>query len=158
MIDVTVRFVSHPGLFTKLCRFAQNGFWATHCEAIMPDKRRLSAWFLKGGVRILPADYDAGEFDREQFVTLSLTGPQASAFFNFLYDQVGKPYDWRSIVAFYAQWFRPSWQEDDAWFCDELLAGALVAAGVFPQKMASERNRITVFDFYLVSGMLAKGE
>ncbi len=64
MQEILIRFVSHPGIFTWLCRWAQYGFWATHCEVVLADGRRLGSWFTRGGVRVVPADYDAGEFDR----------------------------------------------------------------------------------------------
>ena len=156
--ELTVRFVSHRGIFTALCQFAEYGFWATHCEVRLPSGHHLGSWYSKGGVRIVPHDYDAGEFTRELYVTIEVTDEQARIFYAFLDNQVGKPYDWRSIVGFYLPNFRRDWQRRDAWFCDELIAGALVACGKFPQRVANERNRITVFDFSLLTGMIAKEE
>lgn len=40
--------------------------------------------------------------------------------------QVGKPYDWGAIAGIA---LRRNWQEDDAWFCSELIAWAFEAAG-----------------------------
>jgi len=156
MSKIVIRFASHPGIFNALCRFAQYRFWATHCEAVLPDGRRLGSWFHRGGVRILPPDYDDGLFTRELFVTLKATDEQEKAFYDFLYAQVGKPYDWRSIVSFYIKFGR-DWQADDSWFCDELMAAGTVTCGLFPKEMARETHRITVFGFFLLASMITEG-
>lgn len=40
--------------------------------------------------------------------------------------QVGKPYDWTAICGIP---FRRNWQEDDSWFCSELVAWSCEQAG-----------------------------
>jgi len=164
MTDVIIRFVSHRGIFNWLCQFAQDGFWATHCELVLDDGRRLSSWFHntwfgKGAVRIEPADYDAGTIIREEFVTVKLTPEQSEKFHEFLNAQMGKRYDWRAIVAFvYAFRHGRIWQEDDAWFCDELFCGAFATCGKFPQKMAVEYSRLTVRDLSLIISSMVGGD
>jgi uncharacterized protein YycO len=146
MTAIRIRFVAHPGIFTWLVRLAQYfQFWATHAEVILPDENRLGAWFLKGGVRIEPHDYDRGAFTREQIVSLSCTEAQADLFYGFLRAQLGKPYDWRAIVFFFGS---RNWQEDDSWECIELLAAALAHCGLFPQQMTARFSRITPRDLY----------
>lgn len=41
--------------------------------------------------------------------------------------QIGKPYDDSALIGFLMPWRR--WDEADKWFCSELAAAALVAAG-----------------------------
>lgn len=40
--------------------------------------------------------------------------------------QVGRPYDWSALAGMV---LRRDWQEDDAWFCSELIAWAFAQAG-----------------------------
>ena len=156
---ITLRFVSHPGPFDVACKIAQYWFWPSHCEAILTSGERLGSWFLDGGVKIRPPGYDKNGFSKELIINLPATEEQKSAFFNFLQKQVGKPYDWRAILSFYSVSQDRDWQEDDSWFCSELIAGALAASGLFPQKMAVGFSRITPRDLVLlISAMTIKAE
>ncbi len=40
--------------------------------------------------------------------------------------QIGKPYDWTALIAWL---LRRDWQEDDSWFCSELVAWAFGKGG-----------------------------
>lgn len=63
----------------------------------------------------------------------------------FLLEQKGKPYDWKAIIAL--PFFR-NWQEDDAWFCSELISAAITYSNgkpLFNEKMW----RITPRDLFL---------
>ena len=40
--------------------------------------------------------------------------------------QIGKPYDWTALWSFV---IRRDWQEDDSWFCSELVAWAFAQGG-----------------------------
>ena len=147
---ITIRFVSHPGVFDWACKIAQYGFWATHCDAVLPNGCLLGARF-DGGVQIRSANYDAGGFSRELRVSIPATDAQASLFYDFLYDQIGKPFDWQAILTFY---FPRDWQVPDSWYCDELLASALAKCGIFPQRLALKFNRISVRDLLLLVSTL----
>jgi hypothetical protein len=149
---ITIRFVEHPGLFDRLCKFWQYGFWADHCDAVLPDGSLLGSRFV-GGVQARAADYDAGSVAQEIRISLKATPEQEAAFYAFLRAQIGKPYDSLAILAFIVE---RDWQAPDAWFCDELMAAALVAAGLLPQKTAIPVSRITVRDLFLLAGTLAE--
>lgn len=68
----------------------------------------------------------------------------------FLESQLGKKYDWRAIVALP---FRRDWHKEKAWICSELVAEAMVHAGM---SMPMDTNRITPRDllFLLPAGIL----
>lgn len=149
---ITIRLVSHPGIFDWATKIALYGFWATHAEALMPDGRLLGARF-SGGVQARAHDYDAGKFDQELFLTIKTTEAQEAAFYDFLRAQVGKKYDWRAIVSFFGS---RDWQEPDSWFCSELMAAGLSACGFFPQHMAVKFDRITPRDLLLLASTLAE--
>jgi uncharacterized protein YycO len=52
--------------------------------------------------------------------------PDPAAGIAWARQQVGKPYDWRSVVGL---GLRLSWQEEDSWQCAELVEAALLHAG-----------------------------
>ena len=57
--------------------------------------------------------------------------------------QIGKPYDWTAVCGIP---FRRNWQEDDSWFCSELVAWACKEAG---RPLISKPTwRITQQDIY----------
>lgn len=57
---------------------------------------------------------------------------------------VGAPYDWGGIIGI---GFRRRWQDDDAWFCSELIAAAFAEAG--EPIMRGDAYRVTPRDLYL---------
>ena len=54
--------------------------------------------------------------------------PDAEAGLDWLAAQCGKRYDWRAALGLSLTPYR-DWAEDDSWYCYELAAGALRAAG-----------------------------
>ena len=150
-VDVTIRFVAHPGPFNALVRFAQYGLWPSHTEVLMPDGRLLGSRFW-GGVKSRARDYDAGGFERELYVTIKATEDQAEILYDFLRDQIGKPYDALAILAFLNG---RDWQAPDSWFCSELVAAGLSECGLFPKTLACGFNRITPRDLLLLVCALA---
>ena len=61
----------------------------------------------------------------------------------FLELQLGKPYDWTAILGLLT---RRDWQEDDSWFCSELVATAALVAGV--RLIRKPQNRVTPEDVW----------
>jgi len=143
---ITLRFVSHPGLFNWACTIAQYGFWATHVEAVMPDGRYLGA--ISDGIKARGPSYDKGSVKKEIFLEVKATQEQDEIFYAFIESQIGKPYDTWAILAY----FYPSrdWQDFDAWYCSELLGTALSECGILPKEMAVKFSRVTVRDLLLL--------
>lgn len=73
-------------------------------------------------------------------------------FYDFLLAQEGKPYDMTGILAFV---LGRDWQEEDSWFCSELIAAALSACGWLPNKLVVASNKITPPDLLLLVSALA---
>lgn len=142
---ITLRFVSHPGIFTWACRIAQYGFPYTHVEVVLDDGRLLGA--MGDGVKARPKGYDAGRFLNETFLTVSMTVEQEAVFLAFLNQQIGKPYDRWAVMAFFVG---RDWQEPDSWDCSEMAAAALAACRKFPQHLAVSFSRVTVRDVFLL--------
>lgn len=153
---ITLRFVEHsglfgrPGLFNRLCQFAQYGFPYTHCDAVMPDGRYLGARLL-GGVQLRTDD--ARAVLRERIVNLCSTDTQADAFYSFLRDQIGKGYDPIQIVYFFVG---RNWQDPGSWTCSELIAAGLVTCGIVSHEMADEAYGVTVQGLWLQASALAE--
>ena len=148
---LTIRFVTCSDPVSEGIRRFEYGFWATHCEALMPDGTLLGA-HAEGGVKARPRDYDKSEFTRELYVSIPATPAQTDAFHSFLRAQVDKPYDFLAIAGLALQ---RDWQNEDAWFCSELQAAALCRCGVFPPHLATEFSHVTPRDVLLIlSGRL----
>jgi hypothetical protein len=143
---ITLRFVSHPGLFNWACTIAQYGFWSTHCEAVMPDGRYLGA--ISDGVKVRDPLYDAGNFGQETFLYVKTTAEQEAIFYAFIESQIGKPYDLWAILAYF--WPSRDWQSFDSWYCSELLGTGLAECGILPKEMAVKFSRITPRDLLLL--------
>ena len=147
---IVIRLSTQKSWLSWLIRVFQNGFWASHASAELPDGRILSAQ-LDGGVKIRPADSEdiCTRVDR---VELPATEEQTKAFYDFLKEQDGKPYDWRAIVAFA---FVRDWRNPGAWFCSELILAALIACGWFSCPLVVSDNHVMPRDLALVlSGQL----
>jgi hypothetical protein len=144
-MSVTLRFVTCNDAVSAGIRAFEYGFWASHVEAVLPDGRYFGAHY-DGGVVARAKGYDATVMRREQFVSVPATPTQEVAFFSFLKEQDGKPYDLTAIVAIIAQ---RDWREPDSWFCSELQAAALEACGYLPP-LAADVNKITPRDLLLI--------
>lgn len=143
---ITIRFVSHHGIFNWACQIAQYGFWGTHCEAVTEDGLFIGA--ISDGVKARPWGYDAGSFSEELFLEVKSTPEQEEIFYAFVESQIGKPYDLWAILAYF--WPSRDWQSFDAWYCSELLATALSECGILPKEMAVKFSRVTPRDLLLL--------
>ena len=84
--------------------------------------------------------------------TIRATADEESAFWEFLFAQDGKPYDWRAIVGFGLG--ERDWREADSWFCSELQARALEVAGLLRLPKDVPVWRITPRDVWLMTASL----
>lgn len=111
----------------------------SHCAIVDGEEVIEAAAF--GGVRARPlADMLA---DATKMAILTLPGdPQAVI--AAARSQIGKPYDWQGVAGI---GFRRRWQDDDAWFCSELVAWAFEAGG--HPLFRTQPWRITPRDLYL---------
>ena len=76
--------------------------------------------------------------------TVKISAPSPVSAVAFLDAQIGKRYDFGGIIALP---FRKSWHGRSKWFCSELVAAALIAAGL--PKMRIESHRVTPRDLWL---------
>lgn len=79
-------------------------------------------------------------------------GDQLTAQANdFLYSQIGAPYDYEAILAFAAG---RSWNTPGHWICSELIAAYLQHAGILPPNLYFPDNQITPSGLLLVLSAL----
>lgn len=114
------------------------GTWGrhSHVDLVLPDGQLLGA--VPGGVQVRPFDPSALRIERHQVDAPDTVLERAIS-------QQGRPYDWPGVLG-YA--LRRDWQEDDSWFCSELVAWAFQDAGR-PLLRAGDAWRITPRDLLL---------
>lgn len=134
-MSIVLQFATQATLGSWAIRVFQRG-WATHVDAVLEDGNLLGARYV-GGVAIRPPGY--APFTRTQRITIPVRPEVEAAFYGFLYDQVGKPYDTTAIMAFALD---RNWREDDSWECSELDTAALEASGAVPE-LSMSANRVT---------------
>ena len=79
---------------------------------------------LPTGVRSITANEFAKHYPN--YLELDIAVPNEDAARDFLLYQVGKPYDWTALLGMVLQ---RKWEEEDSWFCSELLEAAAKAGG-----------------------------
>ena len=143
---IRVRLVAGTDLVARAIRAAQLGFAYTHAEVETP------AGYLgahaSGGVAVRPIGYDAGHVAGERLLELDVEAAAETACRAYLADQLGKPYDFVAIADFARDAFldarrEGAWLEPDRWFCSELVAAALVHAGVVDRALAASARHVT---------------
>src|SRR5579859_5987874 len=102
MGQIRLQFVMGRGLSSQAIAWFSAGT-VSHVDAVLPDGRLLGARFDKvggqpPGVRIRPPNYEP--WKSRNLYTLDVTPVQESRFYDFLTDQLGKPYDFTAIFGF----------------------------------------------------------
>lgn len=138
---ITLAFFNGSGVASKAIEWFSAGE-LSHVAAVMADGNYLDSRMDREGamgtgvqVRLLSVE-GAAEAVR---YSIEASADEEEKFWDFLRAQIGKPYDVTGIVAFVAG---RDWHEQDSWFCSELQAAALEAAGVV-NPLYSPANKIT---------------
>ncbi len=97
---------------------------SSHCMLVDGDFI-IEAHMLHGVRRVLATDALKG---LTVIKTVDYVVEKSEAGLNWACAQVGAPYDWLGAFGIAIDIDR-NWQKPDAWFCYELVAAALVAAG-----------------------------
>lgn len=137
-MTVQVVFTRSHAIGSLLLRTALWSPWS-HCAIVDGEEVIEAAAF--GGVRVRPlADMLA---DATKTAILTLPGDPQKVI-AAVRSQIGKPYDWSGVLGL---GFRRRWQDDDAWFCSELVAWAFAEAGA--PLFRTQPWRITPRDLYI---------
>lgn len=141
---ITLQFSTTHGFVSWFVRkFTWSDF--SHVDAVMDDGKLFGAQW--DGVKAREWNYQ--KFSKTARFTIKVTPEQEAKFWEFLALQKGKKYDKSAIFGFLVH---RDWQEDDSWFCSELIAAALAYAGVLILTAAA--SRITPRDLVIILGTL----
>jgi hypothetical protein len=141
---IVLQFAQGNDLFARDIEWYGGGPKYSHVDSVLPDGKLIGAR-MDGGVQIRPADYLGDE--KVLKVELPAGPSMTDAYYDFILDQVGKPYDRAGILGFL---FGRNWRDENSWFCSELVATGLEQCGYFPFPLASTTNKITPPDLILV--------
>jgi hypothetical protein len=72
-------------------------FTPSHVECVTPDGKYAGQHF-EGGMQAREPGYDKSILEHELFVDLPASEEQADAFYAFIEDRIGEPYDWTAIL------------------------------------------------------------
>lgn len=97
----------------------------SHMAVLLDDGYVIDTTFLSG-VRIQTLEKFSRHYtDR---IVRNITLPDEVAAQEFLYAQIGKPYDWTALLGMAVR--NGKWDKDDSWFCSELVEAAIKAGGL----------------------------
>ena len=139
---ITLQFSTTRHISSKAIQFF-TWSWASHVDFVLPDGKLFGALATQdgGGVRL----HDAENYTRiERF---QVDAPES--IIDIAMTQEGKPYDWAGIFGLVLR--ERNWEDDDKWFCSELVAWSFKQGG-FPL-LNETSNRITPRDL-LISPLL----
>ena len=149
MALVALRFITSNSVVSRVIRVVT---WSnfSHVDLVVKQDGKLALLGAQAdGVKIRPLGY----CNPTRIETLTADVPEEARkkIFDFCYAQVGKPYDYTALLG---NLLHRDWQEDDSWFCSELLAAAFNKAG-YPL-INGNTDRITPGMLYLSPRLLAK--
>ncbi len=155
MKTIRLQFSARDSVSSDVIRAITHGQWS-HVDAITEDNRLLGARAaacdgIPEGVQIRPLNYLP--FSATEMIALPATDAMVTAFWNFLLQQVGKPYDESAYASFV---LTRDWRKDNAWCCTELIARAMEVSGVLPYPLVMPMNRIAPTDLILVLSVLTR--
>jgi uncharacterized protein YycO len=113
------------------------GTWSrfSHCDLVTESGQTVIGATPFGGVHEYPLDERlSGKFALYN-VDADLASVEAAA-----REQIGKPYDWLGCLGIAAH---RDWQDEDRWFCSELIAHAFAKAGTPLVNPDLRLNRVT---------------
>ena len=139
---ITLQFSTTKHISSKAIQFF-TWSWASHVDFVLPNGKLFGALATQdgGGVRL----HDAENYTRiERF---QVDAPES--IIDIAMTQAGKPYDWAGIFGLVLR--ERNWEDDDKWFCSELVAWSFKQGG-FPL-LNETTSRITPRDL-LISPLL----
>lgn len=112
------------GVISQLIRWQTNGQYS-HAAIQLPSGSIIEAWHKPARVRVRKNLTDWSNV--EAYEVEGMTPEQWEVALEWLDDQVGKKYDFGGVLRFLTRYRK---DQDEKWFCSELVFQALVEAGV----------------------------
>jgi hypothetical protein len=150
---IRLRFVTCHDALSALIR-TQAGicmpFTPSHVECVSQDGTQYIGQHFDGGMQARPVGYDAKSMMYEKFVDLPCTEAQEEAFYDFVLNKIGQPYDWKSIVSFVAPDL--NLHERNHLICSAMMTAALRSRGCeyFPWPLTVPFHHISPRDLLLI--------
>lgn len=124
MVTVLLSKRNHPGSY--LIRAVTWSEWS-HCELLHPDGRTLGA--------AAPHGVGFDTLENRLKIAASVIQVDFPGDFNkawaYAESQIGKPYDWGGVAGI---GLHRDWQQEDSWFCSELVGASLLQGGFMPYR------------------------
>lgn len=150
MASIHLQFVLEDCLSSKVISWFSAGHFS-HVDCIIyypeivliglvgarSDRIRTASQSYPPGVHLRPFNY--AKWIHRAVMEVPCTEEQKSRYHQFLYDQLGKPYDFSAIWGFL---FNRDWRAPDSWICSELQCAAGEASGILPP-LFLPANKIT---------------
>lgn len=139
---ITLQFSTTRHISSKAIQFF-TWSWASHVDFVLPNGKLFGALATQdgGGVRL----HDAENYTRIERFQVDVP----ESIIDIAMTQEGKPYDWAGIFGLVLR--ERNWEDDDKWFCSELVAWSFKQGG-FPL-LNETTSRITPRDL-LISPLL----
>jgi len=149
MGTIVLQFCSATSLGSRVIEWYDHGRFS-HVDSVLPDGNLLGSrddvtGGKPAGVQIRPADY-LSVTDNTFRISLQTSDQIQKDYYEFITNQIGKEYDEEGIMGFVAG---RNWRKPDTWFCSELVAAGLEAAG-FLLPLVAPANKIAPDDLLLV--------
>ncbi|WP_122300358.1 YiiX/YebB-like N1pC/P60 family cysteine hydrolase [Pseudomonas syringae] len=121
MSSVQLLFSTSPHPVSRLLRYAT---WSSWSHVALVNGDQVIEAVTSVGVR--QVSLSSAICNASTYALVELPAKNSQKVHQVARSQIGKRYDWSAIVGLGLQ---RDWQEDDAWFCSELIAWAAATAG-----------------------------
>jgi len=129
-------------LISKMIRWQTNGNYS-HAAIQLPNGRIIEAWHKPAKVRLRGPLQDWTNV--EAFDVEGMTEEQWDKAIAWAEKQIGKKYDFGGVFRFVTRWRK---QQDEKWFCSELVYQAVLEAGMpLLARVSSSQVSPTVLSF-----------
>ena len=144
MSKIRLIFSRSSGLFSPL---VQVGTWSSfsQCGILTKENTIVESAFTLGGV--VETSFTSFIERVKYYEIVELDCVDADAIIAAARSQIGKPYDWTGLIGIAVR--KRDWQEDDSWFCSELIAWAF-DRGSTPLFNREDIHRITPQNLYML--------
>ncbi|MCQ4310929.1 hypothetical protein NAV33_03305 [Pseudomonas stutzeri] len=154
MATVRVLFTRRHHIGSQAIRL---GTWSAWSHVDLVDDRgavpMLIGAVAPAGVVVVPMAERLSFASRA--VLVEFTVPDRDAVLDAALSQVGKPYDWLGVAGIALR--GRDWQEDDCWFCSELVAWAFSEAG-YPLFRSDVQGRIVPQHLWMLANPYQRPE
>lgn len=144
MDTIRIVFSRSVSVFSYGVRFMT---WSSfsHCGILTKENTIVESAFTLGGV--VETSFTSFIERVKYYEIVELDCVDADAIIAAARSQIGKPYDWTGLIGIAVR--KRNWQEDDSWFCSELIAWAFDQGGT-PLFNTDDIHRITPQNLYML--------